>query len=67
MTWRMNEVLFQLSMLMVTVGIMWSILGKNKIRTPPSNANNKWWSIKGQESFALIVLGFVIMVVAMYI
>ena len=64
----MNQYLFQLSILMVTVGIMWSILGKNKIATPPSNTTNKqWWSIKGQESFALIVLGFVLMVVAMYV
>lgn len=63
----MNDALFQLSILMVTVGIMWSILGKNKVPIPKSKVQKKWWSIKGQESFALIVLGFLIMVIAMYI
>jgi hypothetical protein len=63
----MNQSLFQLSILMVSAGIMWSILGKNKIAKPTNNIPKKWWSIKGQESFALIVLGFVVMVVAMYI
>ena len=62
----MNDALFQLSILMVTVGILWSLLGKNKIAKPTKNTQKKWWSIKGQESFALILLGFVIMVVAMY-
>jgi hypothetical protein len=52
---------------MVSAGILWSLLGKNKISKPTNNVPKKWWSIKGQESFALIVLGFVIMVVAMYI
>jgi len=52
---------------MISAGIMWSILGKNKIAKSKSNTSKKWWSIKGQESFALIVLGFVLMVVAMYI
>jgi len=63
----MNQSLFQLSILMVSAGIIWSILGKNKIAKPTNNIPKKWWSIKGQESFALIVLGFVVMVVAMYI
>ena len=63
----MKDALFQLSVLMVTVGIMWSLLGKNEIAKPTNKIPKKWWSIKGQESFALIVLGFVIMVVAMYI
>ncbi|MEJ2126282.1 MAG: hypothetical protein P8X87_00495 [Candidatus Bathyarchaeota archaeon] len=52
---------------MVSAGIMWSILGKNKIAKPTDNIPKKWWSIKGQESFALIALGFVVTVVAMYI
>jgi len=63
----MNNALFQLSVLMVTVGIMWSILGKNKIAKPINNIPKKWWSIKGQESFVLILLGFVFMVITMYI
>ncbi|MCW4022517.1 MAG: hypothetical protein ACOWW1_03100 [archaeon] len=63
----MNDYLFQLSILMVSAGIMWSLLGKNKIAKPTNNTPKKGWSIKGQESFALIVLGFVLMVVAMYI
>jgi hypothetical protein len=63
----MNQSLFQLSILMVSAGILWSLLGKNKIAKSTNITPNKWWSIKGQESFALIVLGFVIMVVAMYI
>ena len=63
----MNDYLFQLSILMVSAGILWSLLGKNKIAKPTNNIPKKWWSIKGQESFALIVLGFVTMVVAMYI
>jgi hypothetical protein len=63
----MNQSLFQLSILMVSAGIMWSILGKNKIAKPTDNIPKKWWSIKGQESFALIALGFVVTVVAMYI
>ena len=63
----MNDALFQLSILMVTVGIMWSILGKNRVPTATSKVPKKGRSIKGQESFALIVLGFVIMVIAMYI
>jgi hypothetical protein len=63
----MNDALFQLSILMVSAGILWSLLGKNKIAPPTNNTPKKWGSIKGQESFALIVLGFVVMVVAMYI
>jgi hypothetical protein len=63
----MNQPLFQLSILMVSAGIMWSLLGKNKIATPTNNTPKKWWLIKGQESFVLMLLGFVIMVVARYI
>ena len=63
----MNDALLQLSILMVTAGIMWSILGKNRVPTRTSEAPKKSWSIKGQESFVLILLGFVLMVVAMYI
>ena len=63
----MNDAIFQLSMLMVAAGILWSLLGKNKVATPTKNTKKKWWSIKGEESFALIVAGFVLMVVAMYV
>ncbi|MDG6223267.1 MAG: hypothetical protein QCH99_08415 [Candidatus Bathyarchaeota archaeon] len=62
----MNDYLYQISLVMVTAGIMWTILGnKTTIRT--SSTTNKRWSIKGQEGFVLIALGFVIMIISKYV
>ncbi|MFA5363954.1 MAG: hypothetical protein WC325_02090 [Candidatus Bathyarchaeia archaeon] len=60
----MNGYLYQLSFLMVSTGFIWMILGKSRIPTHTRITGNKRWSIKGRESYVLIVLGLITMTIA---